>query len=506
MRVGDLNLDLDILLDERYAARQTDGRSHALDLVPADAERYRIVGQTDGQVIHIDLLQLAFTAAQLHLDRLGEDVDRVRRILLRGVVPRELGDLNLAGRNTVHRDGDVCRFRLTTDERNAARQLILDGHGDRRTRVDAAEVDLTEVDLLDVAQHRLIARDNLYFLRVDDALHLILRQAAAVLEGNGQRNVVDAVDRNRNLDFFGLAGDIVRGERRTVLIIQGYLAFVVGQRGIAAGNIHGCNRLGHLRQIGCRTGNGDLLGCRGRLACAIAVVRCAGHIDLDRNILALHAVYADVHLAGIDIVGLHAGLADRHGDRKIVFIRLGQTRDIHRCGDLTGADLADALALTAQADGDRCVLALDELQTGRCFQLGRTDDTHRHIVKAHVALRIVNIHNNCPQNDRQRQRQELQQKILLFDKILLHLPAPPFHLSRMAAIRLFSFLFLSSSPSSSLSSIFCRISGDRWRLSMPPMATEVAPVSSETTTSTLSAVSLMPTAARWRVPRSRDRP
>ena len=90
MRVGDLNLDLDILLDERYAARQTDGRSHALDRVPADAERYRIVGQTDGQVIHIDLLQLAFTAAQLHLDRLGEDVDRVRRILLRGVVPREL--------------------------------------------------------------------------------------------------------------------------------------------------------------------------------------------------------------------------------------------------------------------------------------------------------------------------------------------------------------------------------------------------------------------------------
>ncbi len=74
MRVGDLNLDLDILLDERYAARQTDGRSHALDRVPADAERYRIVGQTDGQVIHIDLLQLAFTAAQLHLDRLGEDV------------------------------------------------------------------------------------------------------------------------------------------------------------------------------------------------------------------------------------------------------------------------------------------------------------------------------------------------------------------------------------------------------------------------------------------------
>ena len=98
------------------------------------------------------------------------------------------------------------------------------------------------------------------------------------------------------------------------------------------------------------------------------------------------------------------------------------------------------------------------------------------------------------------------QKILLLDKILLHLPAPPFHLSRMAAIRLLSFLLLSSSPSSSLSSIFCRISGDRWRLSMPPMATEIAPVSSETTTSTLSAVSLMPTAARWRVPRSRDRP
>ena len=120
--------------------------------------------------------------------------------------------------------------------------------------MDAAEVDLTEVDLLDIAQHRLIACDNLYVLRVDDALYLILRQAAAVLEGDGQRNVVDAVDRNRNLDLFGLAGDIVRGERRTVLIIQGYPAFVVGQRGIAAGNIHGCNRLGHLRQIGCRTG------------------------------------------------------------------------------------------------------------------------------------------------------------------------------------------------------------------------------------------------------------
>ena len=65
--------------------------------------------------------------------------------------------------------------------------------------MDAAEVDLTEVDLLDVAQHRLIARDNLYVLRVDNALYLILRQAAAVLEGDGQRNVVDAVDRNRNL-------------------------------------------------------------------------------------------------------------------------------------------------------------------------------------------------------------------------------------------------------------------------------------------------------------------
>ena len=37
------------------------------------------------------------------------------------------------------------------------------------------------------------------------------------------------------------------------------------------------------------------------------------------------------------------------------------------------------------------------------------------------------------------------------------------------------------------------------------MATEIAPVSSETTTSTLSDDSLMPTAARWRVPRSRDR-
>ena len=49
-------------------------------------------------------------------------------------------------------------------------------------------------------------------------------------------------------------------------------------------------------------------------------------------------------------------------------------------------------------------IALDEFETGRCFQLGCTDDAHRHIVKAHVTLRIVNIHNNCPQNDRQRQR------------------------------------------------------------------------------------------------------
>ncbi|MFQ9975772.1 MAG: hypothetical protein ACLRVN_05580 [Butyricicoccus sp.] len=38
-------------------------------------------------------------------------------------------------------------------------------------------------------------------LRVDDALYLILRQAAAVLEGDGQWNVVDAVDQNRNLDL-----------------------------------------------------------------------------------------------------------------------------------------------------------------------------------------------------------------------------------------------------------------------------------------------------------------
>lgn len=68
---------------------------------------------------------------------------------------------------------------------------------------------------------------------------LILRQTAAVLEGDGQRNVVDAVDRNRNLDLFGLAGDIVRGERRTVLIIQG-CSTVAYQRGIAAGTIHGC--------------------------------------------------------------------------------------------------------------------------------------------------------------------------------------------------------------------------------------------------------------------------
>ena len=84
--------------------------------------------------------------------------------------------------------------------------------------------------------------------------------------------------------------------------------------------------------------------------------------------------------------------------------------------------------------------------------------------KRMLTLRIVNIHNNCPQNDRQRQRQDLQQKILLFQKILLHLPAPPFHLSRMAAIRLLSFLLLSSSPSSSLSSILLQNLGRQMAL------------------------------------------
>ena len=40
---------------------------------------------------------------------------------------------------------------------------------------------------------------------------------------------------------------------------------------------------------------------------------------------------------------------------------------------------------------------------------------------------------------------------------------------------------------------------------MPPMATEMDPVSSETMTTTASEFSLMPIPARWRIPRSRDK-
>lgn len=69
------------------------------------------------------------------------------------------------GRVIVHRDGDVCRFRrpLTESETPlwvAAYPLMEREIGAR----DAAEVDLTEVDF-DVAQHRLIARDNPTFSR-----------------------------------------------------------------------------------------------------------------------------------------------------------------------------------------------------------------------------------------------------------------------------------------------------------------------------------------------------
>src|SRR5699024_7320026 len=94
-----------------------------------------------------------------------------------------------------------------------------------------------------------------------------------------------------------------------------------------------------------------------------------------------------------------------------------------------------------------------------------------------------------------------QPYIMLFHK-LLHLPAPPFQMLRRDEIRRLSDI---SASSNSDSSTFLSTSGDRCRLSMPPMATEIAPVSSDTTISTLSADSLMPTAARCRVPRSRER-
>ncbi|CAN4024103.1 YabP/YqfC family sporulation protein, partial [Dysosmobacter welbionis] len=66
-----------------------------------------------------------------------------------------------------------------------------------------------------------------------------------------------------------------------------------------------------------------------------------------------------------------------------------------------------------------------------------------------------------------------------------------------------------SSPASCGSNSFRRIlasvSGLRCRLSIPPMATEMDPVSSETMTTTASAFSLMPIPARWRIPSSRER-
>ena len=61
---------------------------------------------------------------------------------------------------------------------------------------------------------------------------------------------------------------------------------------------------------------------------------------------------------------------------------------------------------------------------------------------------------------------------------------------------------LSVSGMSSARSILPKVSGVRWRLSMPSMATEMEPVSSETMATTASECSLMPMPALWRMPRS----
>ena len=58
------------------------------------------------------------------------------------------------------------------------------------------------------------------------------------------------------------------------------------------------------------------------------------------------------------------------------------------------------------------------------------------------------------------------------------------------------FCSVSDSGSSSVLSIFSSMSGVRWRLSIPSMATEIAPVSSDTMTTTASECSLMPMPAR----------
>ena len=78
----------------------------------------------------------------------------------------------------------------------------------------------------------------------------------------------------------------------------------------------------------------------------------------------------------------------------------------------------------------------------------------------------------------------------------------PSFLVRLAASFLKRDFFSVSSAISSLDSSFCSVWGARWRLSMPPMATEIVPFSSDTMTTTASETSLVPTPARWRVPRS----
>ena len=55
-------------------------------------------------------------------------------------------------------------------------------------------------------------------------------------------------------------------------------------------------------------------------------------------------------------------------------------------------------------------------------------------------LRVVHVHDDRPQNDRQQQREQAQRNIMLLQNVL-HLPAPPFHISRIAASRLFFLLF-----------------------------------------------------------------
>ena len=58
---------------------------------------------------------------------------------------------------------------------------------------------------------------------------------------------------------------------------------------------------------------------------------------------------------------------------------------------------------------------------------------------------------------------------------------------------------------SSLRRSLSRVSGAKCRLSIPPTATEMEPVSSETMATTASVCSLAPIPARWRMPNSLER-